>query len=56
MEKVEGAMCIMSRCRAIGPDETLVKFWKNVGRAGLERLTRLFNVIFRMTRMPEEWR
>ncbi|XP_060203092.1 uncharacterized protein LOC132631539 [Lycium barbarum] len=56
VEEVEGVMRKMSRGRATGPDEIPVEFWKNAGRGGLEWLTRLLNVIFRTTEMPEEWR
>ncbi|XP_075088242.1 uncharacterized protein LOC142170271 [Nicotiana tabacum] len=53
---VVGALRKMSRGKATGPDEIPVEFWKYVGRAGLEWLIGLFNVIFRTKRMPEEWR
>ncbi|XP_019254682.1 PREDICTED: uncharacterized protein LOC109233302, partial [Nicotiana attenuata] len=56
VEEVVGALRKMSRGRATGPDEILVEFWKCVGRAGLEWLAGLFNVIFRTKKMPEEWR
>nr|XP_016469629.1 PREDICTED: uncharacterized protein LOC107791979 [Nicotiana tabacum] len=56
VEEVVGAMHKMSRSRATGPDKFLVEFWKSVGRAGLEWLTTLFNVIFMMKKMLEEWR
>ncbi|XP_019250888.1 PREDICTED: uncharacterized protein LOC109229790 [Nicotiana attenuata] len=46
----------MSRGKATWPDEIPVEFWKCVGKAGLEWLTRLLNVIFKAKRMPEEWR
>lgn len=46
----------MSRGRTTGPDEIPTKFWKTSGMAGLEWLTRLFNVIFRTAKMPEAWR
>ncbi|XP_070052854.1 uncharacterized protein [Nicotiana tomentosiformis] len=46
----------MSRGRATGQDEIPVEFWRYVGRAGLECLTRLFNIIFKMKEMLEEWR
>ncbi|XP_018625774.2 uncharacterized protein [Nicotiana tomentosiformis] len=55
-EEVVGAMCKMSRGRATGPDEIPVEMWRCVGRACLEWLTALFNVIFRTKRMPDEWR
>ncbi|XP_070050405.1 uncharacterized protein [Nicotiana tomentosiformis] len=56
VEEVEGAMRKMHKGRATGPDEIPVEFWKNVGRSGLEWLTKLFNVIFRMKKMPDDWR
>ncbi|XP_070039771.1 uncharacterized protein [Nicotiana tomentosiformis] len=56
VDEVEGAMRKMSRGKATGPDEISVEFWKRVSKAGLEWLTRIFNVIFRTKKMPEEWR
>ncbi|XP_019256381.1 PREDICTED: uncharacterized protein LOC109234776 [Nicotiana attenuata] len=55
VEEVVRTMSKMSRGRATGPDEIPVEFWKCVGRAGLEWLTRLFNVIFKAKRMSDEW-
>nr|XP_033513904.1 uncharacterized protein LOC104103418 [Nicotiana tomentosiformis] len=56
VEEVVGAMRKMSKGRATGPDKFPVELWRCVGRAGLEWLTALFNVIFRMKRMLDEWR
>ncbi|VFQ95602.1 unnamed protein product [Cuscuta campestris] len=42
--------------RALGPDEIPVEFWKHAGRGAWVWLTKLFNVIFRTARMPDEWR
>ncbi|XP_070049210.1 uncharacterized protein [Nicotiana tomentosiformis] len=56
VDEIVGAMRKMSRGRATRPDEIPVEFWKCVGRVGLEWLTRLFNVIFKAKRMPDEWR
>ncbi|XP_070054238.1 uncharacterized protein LOC142173513 [Nicotiana tabacum] len=53
VDEVEGAMCKMCRDRATTPDEIPVEFWKSAGRAGLEWLTGLFNVIFKTKKMPE---
>ncbi|XP_075100599.1 uncharacterized protein LOC142176541 [Nicotiana tabacum] len=55
-EEVMGDMHKMSRGRATGPDEILVEFWNTADRVGLEWLTRLFNVIFKIVKMLEEWR
>ncbi|XP_019226337.1 PREDICTED: uncharacterized protein LOC109207802 [Nicotiana attenuata] len=56
VEEVEEVMRKMSKGRATGPDKIPVELWKAVGWVGLEWLTRLFNVIFRTKKMPEEWR
>ncbi|XP_019241864.1 PREDICTED: uncharacterized protein LOC109221887 [Nicotiana attenuata] len=56
VDEVMEAMRKMRRGRATGPDEIPVELWRCVGRAGLEWLTGLFNIIFKTNRMPEEWR
>ncbi|KAG5619478.1 hypothetical protein H5410_019302, partial [Solanum commersonii] len=56
IEEVIRAISRMNRGRATGPDEIPVEFWKSTGKAGIEWLTRLFNVIFKTTKMPDEWR
>ncbi|XP_070005603.1 uncharacterized protein [Nicotiana sylvestris] len=47
VDEVMQEMRKMRRGRATGPDKIPVELWKCVGRAGLEWLTRLFNVIFK---------
>nr|XP_016490199.1 PREDICTED: uncharacterized protein LOC107809993 [Nicotiana tabacum] len=56
VEEVVGAMGKMSRGKVTGPNEIPLEFWRYAGRAGLEWLTELFNIIFRTKRMPDEWR
>ncbi|KAG5615079.1 hypothetical protein H5410_014903 [Solanum commersonii] len=56
IEEVIRAISRMSRGRATEPDEIPVDFWKSVDKAGIEWLTRLFNVIFKTAKMPDEWR
>lgn len=46
----------MSMGKETVPDEISMEFWKCIGRVGLEWLTEEFNVIFKMMKMPEEWR
>lgn len=46
----------MMRGRATGLDEILVEFWNSVGKVGMECVIGLFNVIFRTTKMPNQWR
>ncbi|XP_070039321.1 uncharacterized protein [Nicotiana tomentosiformis] len=45
VEEVVRAMRKMSQGKATGPDEIPVEFWRYMGRAGLEWLTGLFNII-----------
>ncbi|KAG5584745.1 hypothetical protein H5410_045179 [Solanum commersonii] len=56
IEEVLRAISRMSRGRATGPDEIPVEFWKSTNKVGIEWLTKLFNVIFKTTKMPDEWR
>ncbi|KAG5581992.1 hypothetical protein H5410_052619 [Solanum commersonii] len=56
IEEVLRAISRMSRERVIEPDEISVEFWKSTNKAGIEWLTRLFNVIFKTAKMPDEWR
>ncbi|XP_055826425.1 uncharacterized protein LOC129894821 [Solanum dulcamara] len=53
-KKVRRAISRMKRGRATGPDEILVDFWKSTDKAGLEWLTKLFNVILKTDKMPDE--
>ncbi|XP_060210767.1 uncharacterized protein LOC132637737 [Lycium barbarum] len=55
VEEVKGVMHIMSKGTATGLNEIQVEFWNNMGRVGLKWLTRLLNVTFRMSKIPEEW-
>ncbi|XP_019255034.1 PREDICTED: uncharacterized protein LOC109233607 [Nicotiana attenuata] len=56
VEEIVGAMRKMSRGKATGPDEILVEFLRYMGRADLEWLTGLSNIIFATKRMPDELR
>ncbi|VFQ72995.1 unnamed protein product [Cuscuta campestris] len=56
LEEVARALRRMRSGRALGPYEIPVEFWKHAGRGGWVWLTKLFNVIFRTARMPDEWR
>ncbi|XP_070003430.1 uncharacterized protein [Nicotiana sylvestris] len=55
-DEVMEAMRKMSRGKATGLDEIPVELWRCICRVGLEWLTKLFNVIFKTNRMPDEWR
>ncbi|KAG5612532.1 hypothetical protein H5410_023813 [Solanum commersonii] len=54
IEEVIRAISRMSKGRATGPDEIPVDFWKSANKAGIEWLTRLFNVIFKTAKMSDE--
>ncbi|VFQ98440.1 unnamed protein product [Cuscuta campestris] len=56
LEEVVRALRVMRSGRALGPDEIPVEFWKHAGRGAWVSLTKLFNVILRTARMPDEWR
>ncbi|XP_075111464.1 uncharacterized protein LOC142181807 [Nicotiana tabacum] len=56
VEELMWAMRKMHKGRATWPNEILIEFWKSVVRTGLKWLTGLVNIIFRMKKMPEEWR
>ncbi|VFQ62516.1 unnamed protein product [Cuscuta campestris] len=56
LREVVRALRGMRSGRALGPDEIPVEFWKHAGCGAWVWLTKLFNVIFRTTRMPDEWR
>ncbi|VFQ90249.1 unnamed protein product [Cuscuta campestris] len=55
-EEVVRALRGMRSGRALGPDQILVEFWKHAGHGARVWLTKLFNVILRTARMPDEWR
>ncbi|XP_055814177.1 uncharacterized protein LOC129883568 [Solanum dulcamara] len=56
VEEVRCAIIRMKRGREIGLDKILMDFWKSIGKTGLEWLTRLFNVILKIAKVPDEWR
>jgi hypothetical protein len=40
----------------MGPNGIPVEFWKCLGEIGIAWLTSLFNNIYRVNKMPTEWR
>ena len=42
--------------KAMGPDGIPIEVWRCLGDGAIGWLTKLFNLIFRSNRMPEEWR
>ena len=55
-EEVEVAIKKMGRTKAVGPDNISIEIWRDLGKEGICWLTKLFNVILRTHKMPEEWR
>ena len=42
--------------KAMGPDGIPIEVWRCLGDRAIIWLTKLFNLIFRSNKMPEEWR
>ena len=42
--------------KAMGPDGIPIEAWRGLGDIAIVWLTKLFNLIFRSNKMPEEWR
>ena len=42
--------------KAMGPDGIPIDVWRCIGDRAIVLLTKLFNLIFRSNKMPEEWR
>ena len=42
--------------KAMGPDGIPIEVWRCLGDIAMVWLTKLFNLIFRLNKMPEEWR
>jgi hypothetical protein len=42
--------------KAMGPDGILIEVWRTFGDVAIVWLTKLFNLIFRSNKMPDEWR
>ena len=40
----------------MGPDGIPIEVWRCLGDRAIVWLTKLFNLIFRSNKMPEEWR
>ena len=46
----------MGKGKVVGLDNILIEVWRCLGEEGIRWLTNLFNVIWRLHRIPEEWR
>uniref|UniRef100_R7WB00 beta-aspartyl-peptidase n=1 Tax=Aegilops tauschii TaxID=37682 RepID=R7WB00_AEGTA len=54
--EVKEALKRMKGGKAMGPDRIPIEVWKGLGDIAIVWLTKLFNLIFRANKMPEEWR
>jgi hypothetical protein len=46
----------MKTSKALGSDDILIEVWRCLGDVVIMWLTKLFNIIFRSNKMPDEWR
>ena len=54
--EVKVALKRMKGGKAMGPDGIPIEVWRGLGDIAIVWLTKLFNLIFRSNKMPEEWR
>ena len=52
--EIEEALKRMKRGKSMGPDGIPIEVWRCLGDRAIVWLTKLFNLIFRSNRMPEE--
>jgi hypothetical protein len=46
----------MKTSKALGSDDIPIEVWRRLGDVVIMWLTKLFNIIFRSNKMPDEWR
>jgi hypothetical protein len=54
--EVKDALKKMKGGKAMGPDGIPIDVWRTLGDVAIVWLTKLFNLIFRSNKMPNEWR
>jgi hypothetical protein len=54
--EVKDALKRMKGGKAMDPDGITIEVWKTLGDVTIVWLTKLFNLIFRLNKMPDEWR
>jgi hypothetical protein len=54
--EIREALKRMKGGKAMGPDGIPIEVWRCLGARAIVWLTKLFNLIFRSNKMPEEWR
>jgi hypothetical protein len=53
---VKEALKRMKTSKTLGPDGIPIEVWRCLGDVAIVWLTKLFNIIFRSNKMPDEWR
>ena len=53
-DEIRDTLRNMANGKVEGPDQIPIEVWKYSSEEGLEWLTQLFNIIFRMAKMPKE--
>ena len=56
MVEIGEALKRMKGGKSMGPDGIPIEVWRCLGDRAIVWLTKLFNLIFRSNKMPEEWR
>jgi hypothetical protein len=54
--EVKDALKRMKGSKAMGPDGIPIEVWRTLGGVVIVWLTKLFNLIFRLNKMSDEWR
>jgi hypothetical protein len=54
--EVKYALKRMRGGKTMGPDGIPIEVWRTIGDVAIVWLTKLFNLIFRLNKMPDEWR
>jgi hypothetical protein len=54
--EVKEALKRMKTSKTLGPDGIPIEVWRCLGDVAIVWLTKLFNIIFRSNKMPDEWR
>jgi hypothetical protein len=54
--EVKDDLKMMKGGKTMGPDDIPIKVWRSLGDVAIVWLTKLFNLIFRSNKIPDEWR
>jgi hypothetical protein len=54
--EVKDALKRMKGGKVMDPDGIPIEVWRSLGDVAIVWLTKLFNLIFRSSKMPDEWR